>query len=252
MDKKAVKIGQFSKRIVERNYEVPIYRYLTFERLVEILIQKKVTLFKTKTWEDPYENFLYKAKIKVGGIYTSINESLDLTYGQCWTLKNETDAMWRIYSPDKQTMKIKTRITKLASISRNEANYQIFSTTHRIIDTVKYYSKKRIVDLINEHYLNGLTNMGNPLQSLFIKRVEFRHEQEVRLIIQKNAQIEESIKKSIYPNFISLIVEPNDFIEEIILDPRLNRNQAELYSEILKSLGYRNNIRKSKLYENFQ
>jgi hypothetical protein len=74
----------------------------------------------------------------------------------------------------------------------------------------------------------------------------------VRLIIQKNTQIKENLNKSIDPNFISLIVDPNDFIEEIILDPRLNSNQAKLYSEILKSLGFRNNIKKSKLYENFQ
>lgn len=252
MDSRSVITNHFSKSIVERNYEVPIYRYLTFERLIEIITQNRITIFKTSSWEDPYENFLYKTRIKGPGYYASFEGFLDLTYGQCWTLRKETDAMWRIYSPNKQTMKIKSRISKLAAISRNEENYQEYSTALRVIDPVEYYSKTRILNLIKEHELNALTSLKNPIKSLFIKREEFRHEQEVRLIIQKNTQIKEDVNKSTDPNFISLIIEPNDFIEEIILDPRLNCNQAKLYSEIFKSLSFHNNIKKSKLYENFQ
>lgn len=35
-------------------------------------------------------------------------------YGQCWTLKSTSDAMWRIYSPKKDAVRVRTTIRKLA------------------------------------------------------------------------------------------------------------------------------------------
>ena len=51
---------------------------------------------------------------------------------------------------------------------------------------------------------------------------------------------------------ISLLISPNQFIDEITLDPRIDDRQAKSYVSIIKSIGFLGKIGKSNLYENFQ
>src|SRR5712664_3070635 len=91
----------------------PIYRIERVDRLVEILETNLFTLASTAKWEDPFENFLLSAKMKVSGrIYTFADHNR--FYGSCWTRKGYSDAMWRIYSPNNRGVRLRTSIPKLA------------------------------------------------------------------------------------------------------------------------------------------
>lgn len=246
-----VQFGIFPKRIVDKHFETPIYRCIHFERLIEILNDKNLVLTKTKTWEDTYENFLYKTKIKVGNYSTSLHSHIDSFYGQCWSMKKETDAIWRIYSPTKKSVIIKTRLSKLAKAGMNEKilGDDPFDTFKIVIAPVKYYSKSKIQKLINEYSANILPDSVQAFNSLFIKRMEFKHEYEVRIIIQKKADHEEDYFDNCERKFIKLPIDPNEFIEEITLDPRMSDEQFKLYAKVFKNAGYIGKIGKSKLYE---
>lgn len=69
-----------------------IYRFISFENLAAILLDKRLTLLKVKTWDDPYENYLSKCEVYYnnGRVNMDLEEKL---YGQCWTLTSESDAL---------------------------------------------------------------------------------------------------------------------------------------------------------------
>ena len=95
----------------ESELDIPIYRIVKIERFFELLVNNKNTLVSPSLWEDPFEAFTSKAKIKIDGKLIMPNNRV---WGQCWTTRiNETDAMWRIYTPDKNGVKIRTTARKL-------------------------------------------------------------------------------------------------------------------------------------------
>ena len=244
----------FTKSVIDKDYNSPIYRCIHFERLLEMLLHKNIVLVKTKMWEDPYENFLFKTKIISGLHYTSLSSFTDSLYGQCWTIKKETDALWRIYSPTKQAVIIKTKISKLAKVLSDSESLldDRFDTWRKAIAPVEYFSKNKIQNVIRQYLTLALPDPNIAFNSLFIKRSEFRHEHEVRIIIQKKGQPEDDYYKNGERKFVKLPIDPNDFIEEILLDPRINESQKELYSNIFRSAGYLGKINKSNLYETFR
>lgn len=251
--KNDVKMGKFPKSIISKDYHTPIYRCIHFERLLEMLLQKNIVLVKTKMWEDPYENFLFNTKIKVGSISTSLSSQADSIYGQCWTMKKETDAIWRIYSPTKRSVIIKTKISKLAKVVSDSETLleDRFDTWRKAIAPVAYFSKNKMQNVIHQYSSLVLPDPNIAFDSLFTKRNEFRHEHEVRVIIQKRGQTPDDYYKNGERKFVKLAIDPNDFIEEILLDPRINESQKNLYSNIFRSAGYKGKINKSNLYDTF-
>ncbi len=108
-----------------------VYRTISYERLIELFTSKKNTLVKPNLWEDTFENFILKSKLinEIGEqIEYDVHERM---YGQCWTLEESSDAMWRIYSPDKSGIRIRTTIEKLldslclATIARENGEHCI-------------------------------------------------------------------------------------------------------------------------------
>jgi len=239
--------NSFSTVIERKNYNVPIYRYIPIYYLLHLLKNHQLLISQTKLWEDTYENFLTKVKFQWGTTPVSYQGFLSGFYGQCWTLLKETDALWRIYSSDKKGVRIKSRINKLFGISLNEVNYKPFSTRTRIIGQVSYLTKNQINKWI-EKQNEGLINDKTFMESLFIKRKEFSHEKEVRLIIHKSIDEEEEAK-GIEHTHVRLEIEPNELIEEITFDPRIRKEDFETYKQVIENMGYTKKITKSKLYE---
>lgn len=244
---KAYYHNSFSPAIERKNYDVPIYRYIPMDYLLHLLTNHQLLISQTKLWEDTYENFLTTAKFQWGTTPVSYRGFLSGFYGQCWTLLKETDALWRIYSGYKKGVRIKSKINKLLGISLNEVNYKPFSTRIRIIGQVSYLTKNQINKWIEKQNI-GLINDKTLRESLFIKRKEFSHEKEVRLIIHKNINEEEEAK-GIEHTHIQLKIEPNELIDEITFDPRIKEEDFKTCKQIIKNMGYTKMITKSKLYE---
>ena len=49
-----------------KEYIVPIYKYISFDNLLQLLRSKTLWISQTKLWDDTYENFLAKAKHQWG------------------------------------------------------------------------------------------------------------------------------------------------------------------------------------------
>lgn len=232
----------------ECNSDLVIYKYLPFNFLLQILATNTIIIKGVQNWEDDYENFLSKVILEYkNGDKTSLSHFIPSFYGQCWTKLRESDAMWRIYSIKNLGIRIKSSVNKLLKVSYNESLAEKETTILRRIGLVEYKNENEILKYINDKkpFIQGRFDL---LESLFIKRTEFNHEEEIRLIIHKIINFEDEVKGAI-PKNITLDIEINNFIDEITFDPRLNEIEFLNYRRILKKLGYMNEINQSKLYK---
>lgn len=222
-----------------------IYRVMTVDRLLEIFETRKNVLVKPSLWDDPFENFLLNTpQLKAdGNEYFSVLR--DRAYGQCWSLNIESDAMWRIYAPNKNGVKIETTVTKLFnSLYRSTSTYPRMSC---FIGKVDYHSKKSLTAMARDVRDGGKSAVGsyNQAKSLLIKRIAFKHEEEVRLIyLEPRNCADNKIHSYEYDPFVN--------ISALTFDPRMNESLFSVYKNHFKSLGFQGRVIRSGLYTEMQ
>jgi hypothetical protein len=226
-----------------KDIDTPIYRVFSRERFIEFFTSKKLTLVKPKLWEDPFENFILNATGKTKDGLKFRIEFRERYYGQCWTTKRESDAMWRIYSPEKTGIKVKTTIRKLFTALLEHVDDQ--NNTSCFIGKVEYFSKKKLLELLNDpdkmrQNINDKTGKGQA-STLLLKRIAFSHEKEVRIIYNST--------KDLHSDIYSFNVNPFDLIDQIVFDPRIEYENFKTDKILLKSWGYKRGIVKSTLYK---
>lgn len=234
----------------EEDLDTPIYRIFSFKRLEEVFKEKKLTLVKPELWDDPFENFiLHSIAIRPDGSKFEI-EFRDDYYGQCWSLQKESDAMWRIYSPEKDGVKVKTTIRKLIQSlldAENTSNNNYYSPLKKVsfIGKVKYEKAFHLVQMLKdkERMSNKIydeTGWGQA-STFFFKREAFRHEKEVRIIF--NSQYDHKLKLH------KININPLDLFDNIVFDPRMTREKYIENKLQVKNWGYTKPIRQSSLYK---
>jgi len=226
------------------SYEIPIYRFIPLKYLQDILINKILKISQTKSWDDTYENFLGKVEFHVGANKVSYQGFIYDFYGQCWTLKKESDALWRIYSHDKEGVRIKSTIQKLMNVITYGNEILPKKTRANIIGKVEYHTEEKIKNWVLSLKNVDLVDMS---KSLFIKRPEFQHEEEVRLIIHKFANQEDDVRGIKRP-FLNFEFNPFETIDEITFDPRVTDEDFKRNKLILEKLGFKKKINQSNLY----
>src|SRR5438552_2336902 len=68
-------------------------------------------------------------------------------YGQCWSLLDESDAMWRIYSPNKAGVKIRTTVRKLITAVYDRTDR--YASLKYFIGRVSYESEKELLSIFS-------------------------------------------------------------------------------------------------------
>ncbi len=236
-----------------KSLDVPIYRIMPKHYLVDAIQKSHLVLVKPASWEDPFENFLLKCKVTLGGHPVSINEFKERLYGLCWSLHQETDAMWRIYSPykvgeedrKKDGIKVRTTARKLFNALLKVPHK--YAPLRYFIGAVEYLSEQKLVDFFSDpktwkNFTLDSTARG-PVMALLLKREEFSHEKEVRVVFQCD-KTECGDKLKYFP------IDPNSFFEEIVFDPRILDPQIiDDWTKELKGLGFQNPIYQSPMYK---
>ena len=215
-----------------------VYRVLSVTRFLDMLLNKKMTFVKPELWDDPYENFFFKQEFTSGDgkKFSLDNFGTDL-YGNCWTLNSDFDFSWKVYAPAKNGVQISTTIEKIYNHFKyikkdnNLHSFQVGAVDYKKWEEIKKdYECRTKLDLIKDLLSNF---------SLFQKREEFIHEKEIRITIRYLHNT---------GNLLRLNIIPNDFIDSVLLDPRLNNDEAELYRELIIQQGFNGKIEKSNLY----
>ncbi|MHB8094103.1 MAG: DUF2971 domain-containing protein [Candidatus Aminicenantales bacterium] len=216
-----------------------IYRVIPINRLIGIFVNGLNTITKPRLWNDPFENFIMRGKGKLRDGTVVDYGMKDSLFGQCWTLHRESDAMWRIYSPDSNGVKIRTTVRKLYnslynSIPSPKRDVSCF------IGKVRYLNRRAIKRYLKTG-LNIESTGAGIVETLLIKRIAFSHEKEIRLIYW--AEDSEALSE-----LFQYRIDPNYLIEEIVFDSRIDQNIFRIYKDHIKRLNFQGAIIHSSLY----
>lgn len=223
----------------------PIFRIVPVHRLFEIILGKRFVLVHPKKWEDPFEQNLSLSLVssrypimgddqesdqKVNAFWEKARRIRDCV-GQCWSIRqSETDAMWRIYAPNKDGVKMQSTPRRLLETLQQHTP----STSHQCyIGKVLYKTKTAIEKAVEKIDFKSPRGVAT---SLLYKRKEFSHEREIRLLFMGTSD-----------ETFSFNVDTNLLIDKLVFDPRMPKELYEAYRIALTGLKYKNNIRKSLL-----
>ena len=215
-----------------------VYRITSVQRFVEGLSSSENILVRPNKWDDPFEGHILNAYgvLPDGG---QVAFRLRRNYfGQCWSLHRETDLMWRAYSPDADSVKLRVRADKLhdslESHTRRLANGQSY------LGCVSYQRKAEFHETLRLG-----CHFGSPGESqaraLLVKRHGFRSEREVRLIAY--AEYESA------PDLVRYPVDWNDLVRAAVLDPRMSEADASRATAEIRAAGYSGKLFQSGLYK---
>ena len=220
-----------------------IYRFINVKRLFELLNDKKLVLVKPFKWNDPFENFLSKTKLvnkakKETIIFNLTNDF----FGQCWTLSAECDAMWKNYSSLETGVRIECNVLPLIkSVYDITDRYSILSC---FIGKVIYRNDNDIRNNMTKWISKFLLDTSGKeiAKMLLIKRMEFKYENEVRLLYC-NAKYRND-------DFVTFDIKPISLINTVKFSPKMDQNDFKSNKEKLLKYGFNENqILKSTLYE---
>ena len=237
-------INPFRNRKLGRieSFDLVMYKYIRLDYVLNMLETKKLRFDNIKKWEDVYENFVDKEEII---LLNSEREEMHSRayYGQSWTVQEESDAMWRIYSPDQQSVRVMTVYPLLFHVLVEPINKNRDNPLWPTIDYVFYADENEINEwLLSNTPMNIWAFIELQNEGIFIKRREFEYEKEVRIILSSDNKEKKG--------YVELDFDPNRVFREIVIDPRVNEEEFVRQRDCLIERGFDGSkIRKSTLYD---
>lgn len=228
--------------LTEKEVGRNIYRVMSIDLLLSAFEKNEISLSRPSRWDDPFENVILNAigRMQNGQRFTI--GARDKVYGQCWTFTNESDAIWRLYAPNKNGVRIRSTAERL--FSNIFASAGKFRDINTFIGKVKYMKKKEIASLFKNSrkissWITDSTG-GGIAESLLFKRRAFMHENELRIIHMTSNILRD--------DFIYMPINPFELIDDIVFDPRMDYDKFRAYKRRLRKLGFKERIVKSNLY----
>lgn len=203
---------------------------MPFEHVVDMFESRELFLASPSTWEDPYEQVLQ-------------HKRASHIFAQCWGTRAVSDAMWRIYSPNRTSVRIRTTRPKLLQAGKRvEASHQCTF----LLRDVTYETASVVRHQLDEIAENLTTKFSaeRALDALFVKRDAFDYESEVRAVVY--------LKKQTTPPCVMSArfrIDPHQLVDSILFDPRAEATFVKMASHYLHSaLHFNGAIGRSKLY----
>jgi len=231
-----------------------IYRIYPLDRFKMLLTAKQDAVVNPTKWQDPFEDFFLERTEVMDSVSSTTIPLKNLAgdwYGQCWSFNSDTDAMWRIYSPDPQKevgVKVRTTIRKLfenlKAVGSPAASLQFF------VGKVKYLTENQITNMMGNLTFADVAigGQGDHFADLLcMKRTAFQHEAEVRLLFQ-DMDFSGQPKRGVCGVF-SYSLDAAVVFEEAVLDPRLKDTDVTRITSELQVAGCTLPITRSPLYQ---
>jgi hypothetical protein len=216
----------------------PIYRIVRFKRFQQLFDEKQNTLLSPALWDDPFENFILRCPVQLATGELASVDFHDQYFGQCWTQKSASDAMWRIYSKDKDGIRMRTTIRRLAASLADHCGE--WASLSAFIGKVRYLNKPKLLAFAKQ----ALQQVDPPsfAKTLLVKRPAFAHESEVRLVYFQRVTRTAGQKIYSYP------VDPNSLIDQVMCHPRLSLAEYDALNKQVRGVGFAGEIKRSLLY----
>ncbi|AGA68710.1 Protein of unknown function (DUF2971) [Desulfitobacterium dichloroeliminans LMG P-21439] len=219
------------------NKDDHLYRYISLAQFISLIENQKLFLRKVKSWDDTWEAPDDQLPIIMDDGSERYAESLIVTstVGQCWTYEKDSDAMWRIYSSNRQGIMIETDV---------DSFFEIDNLKRAVLAKVIYFNKSNYIEKRYEIANNKSYHYAGEMA---LKREAFKHENEVRLLVclQGYRDIENWWDIPV----VGFNINPNTFIKSITFDPRADEWFVDAMKKYCQSKGLICPIGKSTLYE---
>ena len=228
------------------NREDQIHRYCKIDELYS-LFQKKLTLTCPYAWEDDFEHPLFRADLKnKDGKPVDLKEAGRKFYCQSWTLKKDSDAMWKLFGDKGKGVRITVKTENLFLHAYN--GYHIMNVETRI-GKVLYVDEKKLrqkFETDKKFYKRFMKKNGKGFfESLLFKRNAYSYEKEVRLIAQDffgRFGCSETMR-------LKIPVCGCDWIENVTFGPAVGKDTYKAHRKRLTKLGLlKEKIARSQLY----
>lgn len=234
-----------------RELDRVIYRIFSARRFQDLVINRRNGLVAPRMWDDPMEDTYRSCYMDTAeGPRVQLSYIGARWYGQCWTYNRDSDAMWRIYSPDKSGVRVQTTLRRLfkpyIAAWGEEAAMQCY------MGEVKYLSPEQILAHISENVWYDMMNFASlpesTIKTMLMKRPEFEHEREVRLLHFKFGH---SLPTTPMPKetVVTYPFDINEVATEICFDPRMSEQDFLAEQTKYRLLGVRSKIVQSDLYK---
>ena len=186
------------------------YKYFAFDTAIKCLEGNTLALVEPSRWNDAYESLYYEA------VYSNVSSDYKThpkVYATCLTNKKYDEPAWRLYSGE-DNICVQFEINRplfryylLKSISREDTIYE-GAIQYPSKSTIDCIWKKKIKDLKtgtdkdNKLYIKFIArpsstfSIDNYLNLLLLKRKDFYHEQETRIIIVKKDDLDKKEPKA--------------------------------------------------------
>lgn len=211
--------------------DTKLYRYIKLEAFISFVETKRIHMTNVNLWDDKWEVILSKIPTvdSKGRPNSPLYSFHQYIFGQCWSLVQESDAMWRIYSPSRTGIQIASSVDKFKLIGGFNRSY---------LGKVVYF--ETISDLIKK-----ASSPKSPFDDALFKRIAFIHEREVRFLTHGD------FLDQFKPKWtqISLPVDPSTFIESVTIDPRSDDWYVDTIARYCERIGLAVKPVKSSLYE---
>ncbi|MNK99833.1 hypothetical protein D3C87_1202490 [compost metagenome] len=254
----------------------PIYRFVSWRWVEDLLIGKNLTLVRPESWDDPFEMINRPIQVRVTdknqGYSSKVLDQHNFeVFSQSWTTKDMADTMLRAYSklastaaafsapplefePEQhalEAIQISTTIGKLlGALEYGLENLAEFESAY--ITQVDYMSEEELANRVVSTYANGPDTGKDPacvVSLLSIKRDNYEAENEVRPIVLLNERAKEL-------DYLRVKTDPEILIDSITIDPRISSFKVKASGpndyvqriELLKKWGFASKIRQSHLY----
>lgn len=229
-----------------------LYRVITLEQFIDMLLGGSVskttkminTLVRPWMWEDPYE--------KLFESYSSLVHPQGW-FGQCWSLEEESDSIWRSFTNNgsKRCVKIKVSIENLKdsllSYNRDNAQFVLAPVLYNCDELANSLIGKAAGIICSAKKIaypqNVLLDIKQTL--LLAKRNPFRSENEVRLLVYDESRKKDE-KTWSYP------FDVNRYVEEVVFDPWTKEYYRNNFIKQLSRIGLkeaRKKVHFSELYD---
>jgi len=207
-----------------------IYRFEKIQRFRQLVVEKALTFVLPELWPDKNEGYLFKAVESTDGrrkVQEAIkkvfpeSDGFELAllqifkrsrYAQCWSRCPENDALWKGYEVRIEAER--DYVSKLDGIEAYDVRY---------VDSVNLEEELRTLFI---HHKDGKLSW-KPENVLLIKRTQFSHEQEVRLLTKI---IKENVvdRKQDWASYAMIAVFHREYQEGKITKEEFERHVKEL------------------------
>lgn len=227
--------------------ELTVWRYLDFEKFVDLITSSKLFFCRSDNFEDPFEGiFRLKDYETTKNMFDDQHITKQYYFLNCWHInENQSDAMWKIFLKTKNGIAIKSTVGNIIeSLKESEDDINISKVYYRDFDKVTFH------ELMFESQNRLFGGKGGSVNQFNYKRISFEHEKELRLYYV-DLPIPHAIKNGVAREPLThkhIDINLTELINEIVIAPFADIWFKKMVENLTDKLNLNFTITKSDLY----